>query len=174
MTRQDSPTQTALFACGTRRIEQPWANTIGHMRAQQYVALFDDAMTAFLSGSGLTDETLRNGSTSPVLTDMHVCYLKEVRPGDEVAIDAQVLGHDERRGQVFLTMRALPADAPAATCELAILNLDLDTRRPCPWLAEQTAIWQHLAAQHAALPVPPQAGRGVGTIGTVQDRPASS
>src|SRR5690606_30750379 len=47
------------FDCGTRRIEEDWANVIGHMRAHQYVALFDDANTAFLSGAGLTDASLR-------------------------------------------------------------------------------------------------------------------
>lgn len=162
------------FDCGTRRIEEDWANVIGHMRAHQYVALFDDANTAFLSGAGLTDASLRNGSTSPVLTDMHVCYLKEARPGDEVAFSAQVLGHDERRGRLILTMRVMPADVVAATCELAILNLDLDTRRPCPWLAGQAAIWRQLTAAHAALPVPPQAGRGIGAVRAVQDRQATS
>lgn len=174
MTRRGPSTPTQPFACGLCRIEEGWANVAGHMRAHQYVALFDDAMTAFLSGSGLTDASLRNGSTSPVLTDMHVCYLKEVRPGDEVAFSAQVLGHDERRGRLILTMHVMPADVLAATCELAIVNLDLDTRRPCPWLVGQIAIWQRLATAHAALPVPPQAGRGIGAIKTVQDWGASS
>lgn len=174
MTRQGSSAPAQPFACGTRRIEESWANVIGHMRAHQYVALFDDAMMAFLSGSSLTDGTLRNGTTSPVLTDMHVCYLKEVRPGEEVAFFAQALGHDERRGRVMLTMQAAPAGWLAATCELAIINLDLRTRRPCPWSAEQMATWQRLANEHAGLPHPPQAGRGIGAINPVQDRHASS
>lgn len=174
MTRPGSPTPAQPSACGVRRVEESWANVVGHMRAHQYVALFDDAMVEFLSGSGLTDETLRNGTTSPVLTDMHVCYLKEVRPGEEVAFFAQALGHDERRGRLILTMRLTPADVLAATCELAIVNLDLSTRRPCPWLPEQVAIWQQLIIQHSAVPVPPQTGRKIGPIETVQIRRASS
>lgn len=152
-----------LVDCGRRRIEADWVSVIGHLRAHQYVALFDSAMTAFLTGTGLTDAELRSGGTSPFLCDLHACYLKELGAGDEVGIAAQVLGVDEQRGRVILLMTTEPAGVLAATCELAILNIDLATRRPCQWSPAQTAIWQRLAASHARLPVPPQAGRAIGT-----------
>ncbi|MCL4766332.1 MAG: thioesterase family protein [Hyphomicrobiaceae bacterium] len=163
-----------LFACGERRIEPGWASAIGHMRAHQYVALFDDATTAFMSGCGLTDQHLLDGGTSPFLTEMHVSYLRELRPGEKVAVLAQVLGHDERRGRVILIMQVAPGQNPAATCELAVVNMDLAQRRPCPWSPQQAAIWSRLAAGHAGLPVPPQAGRAIGPIAPVQDRQTSS
>lgn len=162
------------FLCITRRIEPAWASAIGHMRAHRYVALFDDAMTAFLNRTGLTDLELRDGGTSPFLSEMHVTYLRELRPGEEVAIVAQVLGHDGRRGRVILVMTAAPAQTPAATCELAIVNIDLAQRRPCPWSPEQAATWRRLAAEHAALAAPPQAGRAIGAMTPVPDGPASS
>jgi acyl-CoA thioester hydrolase len=144
------------------------------MRAHQYVALFDEANTAFLCGAGLTDAELRRENTSPFLMDMHVCYLKEVRGGSDVALAVQVLGYDARRARVILMMQVLPGSVLAATCELAVLNMDLVTRRACPWTPDQMAIWRRLADEHADLPTPPQAGRAIVAISPLRDAPAPS
>lgn len=146
-------------------IEARRTNVLGHMRAAEYVALFDDAFLRFIEVTGLTGPDLRHGATSPFLLDLHAAYLKELRAGDRVRIAAQVLDVDPRRARIILLMADAPSGAKAATCELAILNMDMAARRPVPWSATQAPIWAELAAAHAALPAPPEAGRAIGPLG---------
>lgn len=147
-------------------IEARRCNVLGHMRAAEYVALFDDAFLEFIRLTGLTDQNLRHGTTSPFLLDLHATYARELRPGDRVAVSVQVLEQDARRARVILLMH-LAADGVAtlaATCELAILNMDMSQRRPVPWSDAQIPIWSDLIAAHGSLPAPLQAGRAIGPL----------
>lgn len=147
-------------------------NVLGHMRAAEYVALFDDAFLEFIRLTGLTGLDLKHGTTTPFLLDLHATYLREIKPGDQVAIAVQVLDQDARRARIILLMhhrgQASTAPAPqpslAATCELAMLNMDMQEKRPVPWSASQQLIWAELRAAHATLPMPPQAGRAIGPL----------
>ena len=139
-------------------------NALGHLRAAAYVTLFDDAIMAWFPRSGVTDAQLVHDSTSPFLMDLHTTYLRELKAHQPVAIAAQVLDVDARRVRIILLMTDLERQALCATCELAIINIDLATRRPTPWSAAQMAIWSGLHHAHAALPVPPQAGRAIGPL----------
>ena len=140
-------------------------NSLGHMRASEYVALFDDAFLAFVRLTGITGPDLRHGTTSPFLLDLHATYLKELGAGDRVAISAQALDVDPRRARLMLLMHTQPATKLAATCELAILNMDMASRRPVPWSVAQMAAWGELRAAHASLPLPAEAGRAIGPLG---------
>lgn len=124
------------------------------MRAAEYVALFDDGFLDFVARTGLTDSNLLHAGTSPFLLELNARYLRELRAGDQVRIAAQVLGADERRARLLLTMHVEPSGAAAATCELSILNMHLATRRPTPWSPAQAAIWAALAAANVRLTQP--------------------
>lgn len=151
-----------------RSVEPEWVSALGHMRAAQYVALFDDAIMVMLPGLGITDRVLRAGATSPFLSDLHATYLREVKGGERVHITGQLLEWDGRRVRIMLAMDV--AGAPAATCELLIVNMDLAARRPAAWSAAQAAAWTALAAAHAALPRPATAGRAVASLASSAGR----
>ncbi len=144
-------------------IREERCNVLGHMRAAEYVAFFDDAFLEFIRLTRLTGLDLKHGTTTPFLLDLHATYLREMRPGDQASISIQILDQDERRARVILLM-AQESGALAATCELAILNMDMTTRRPVPWSTEQLTIWGELKAAHASLQTPPQAGRAIGAL----------
>ncbi|HRD77702.1 MAG TPA: thioesterase family protein [Hyphomicrobiaceae bacterium] len=145
-------------------VKPDWVNSLGHLRAAHYVQIFDDAFMAMFPGLGLTDARLMCGSTSPVLADLHATYLAELRTGDRVSVAAQFLDADERRVRLILLMHALGVARLAATCELAIVNMDLTSRRPAQWSTEQTTILDRLKRAHASLPMPKQAGRSIGPL----------
>lgn len=146
------------------RVRPDQTNAQGHLRAAQYIAIFDDAIEVFFPMTGLADAQLRHGDASPFLMDMHTCYLAELRAGDEGSVTLQYLGHDARRARLILTMIG-PAGTPAATTELLLINMGLSSRRPAPWSPAQQAIWSELAAAHAGLATPAQAGRAIGAVG---------
>ena len=139
-------------------------NALGHLRAAEYVRLFDDAIPVFFPLTGLADQDLRHGTTSPFLMDLHACYLSELRAGEAVSIAARHLDHDARRARLILTMEAVADGRRCATCELLLINMDISARKPVPWSATQTAIWGQLKAAHASLPPLPQAGRAIGAL----------
>lgn len=139
-------------------------NALGHLRAAAYVALFDDAIMAWFPRSGVTDAQLLHAGTSPFLMDLHTTYLRELKARQHVAVAAQVLDVDARRVRLILLMTELQHQTLCATCELAIINMDLASRRPVPWSPAQMAIWSGLQQAHAGLAMPPQAGRAIGAL----------
>lgn len=140
-------------------------NALGHLKAAEYVRLFDDAIPVLFPLAGIADKDLRHANTSPFLMDLHACYLSELRPGETVEIAARHLDHDVRRARLMLTMDAVADGRLCATCELLLINMDVIARKPAPWSAAQLIGWDALRVAHASLPVLPQAGRAIGPLG---------
>lgn len=148
----------------TLTVSKSQVNAVGHLRASEYVKLFDDANTAFYVLAGLADANLVHGDTTSFLMDLHTCYLAELRAGEAVHIAVQVLEVDVRRVRLIYALTTATDGRLAATCELAIINMSLSTRRPVAWSSSQQAIWSELTAAHDAMPRPPQAGRAIGPL----------
>ena len=139
-------------------------NALGHLKASEYVRLFDDAIPVFFPLAGIADGDLRHVNTSPFLIDLHACYLSELRPGETVQIAARHIEHDARRARLMLTMDAVADGRLCATCELLLINMDVVARKPAAWTATQITAWDRLRTAHASLPLLPQAGRAIGSF----------
>lgn len=140
------------------RVRPEWLNASGHMRASQYVVLFDEAIQPFLARIGLSNP--REVGAAPFLLEMHTCYQRELRSGDEVRISVQALGMGGKRVHFIMFMRDGREDV-VATTELAIVNVTLESRRAQSWTRQQQDTLTALMSAHAGLPVPPQAGRAI-------------
>jgi acyl-CoA thioester hydrolase len=154
----------APFVVHHATVAKSQVNALGHLKAAEYVRLFDDAINRFFPMTGLADTDLRHGDTSPFLMDLHTCYLSELRAGEAVVIAARHMEQDARRARLILTMTAAADGRLCATGELLLINMSLAARKPAPWSAIQLALWGELGAAHAALPVLPQAGRAIGPL----------
>jgi acyl-CoA thioester hydrolase len=139
-------------------IRQEWLNASGHLRAAQYIVIFDQAIEVFLERIGLSGG--QDTGAAPFLLEMHTCYQKELHEGDTVRIEVQALGVAEKRVHLIMLMRT-PTGELAATTELAIANVALQTRRAYPWTTQQRDTLTTLVKAHGGLPVPPQAGRAI-------------
>jgi acyl-CoA thioester hydrolase len=140
------------------RVRPEWLNASGHMRAAQYIVLFDEAIESLLTRIGLSNA--REVGAAPFLLEMHTCYQRELRSGDEVHISVQALGMGGNRVHLIMFMRDSRDDV-VATTELAIVNIALDSRRAQSWTRQQQDTLTTLMSAHAGLPVPPQAGRAI-------------
>jgi acyl-CoA thioesterase FadM len=156
------PPVSPLVDLGRRTIDPAWINATGHLRAAEYVVVFEDAIGSFLDRIGCSAKDIRRTGTAPVLAEMHVLYRRELRAGETVAVSLQVLGLSERSAHVFLRMAETGSNELAASVELVIVNLALDGRKPAAWSASQLAVLRVLAEAHAVLPRPTEAGRGIG------------
>src|SRR5262249_47432622 len=102
----------------------------------------------------------RRGS-SLFTVETHVCYLRELAIRDQVTVDTQVLGEDEKRLHLFQTMRLVDTDTVPATCEVMAMHLDLVTRRSAPFPGDVRERIMRFAEATRHLPRPERAGRKI-------------
>lgn len=157
-------TSTEPFIVHHATVSKSQTNALGHLKASEYIRLFDDGINLFFPRTGLADADLKHGETSPFLMDMHTCYLSELRAGEAVVVAVQHLDHDARRARTILTLRAETDGRLCATTELLLINMHIGDRKPMPWSPRQVSLWNTLKTAHHALPVLPQAGRAIGPL----------
>jgi carnitine 3-dehydrogenase len=137
-----------------------WVDYNGHITESRYFQLAADATDAVLARLGVGGEYLE--STGAYYTvETHVCHIGQLRAGDRVAVRTQVLGGDEKRLHLFHEVKAIGADAPAATTEHLLLHVDAASGRVGPARGEVRERALGLIAEHAALPRPARAGRRI-------------
>lgn len=151
-----------LFQSGRISVQPEWIDYNGHMNVGYYLVAFDRASDALCDHLGCGEDYRRRESGSVFVVEAHVTYDREVREGDPLAFDTQVLDVDEKRLHLIHFMRHADEGFLAATNELMMVHVDMDSRRsaPFPPLVRDRA--KALLEAHRNLPRPPQVGRIIG------------
>lgn len=139
-----------------------WVDYNGHMNVAYYVLAFDHATDAFLESIGMDSELREKTGSSVFVAEAHVTYEDEVMENEIVEVSTQVVGIDEKRLHLFHRMYRRSDGALAATNELMILQVNLNTRRVGPFPDSVMLQLRDISAQHAELPRPEQLGRVMG------------
>lgn len=147
---------------GRVNVDVGWVNASGHMRAAQYVIQFEAAIERFLARIGLPEAEQRVAGAAPFLVEMHVCYRRELKAGEEVDISLQVLDLAVTRLHVIMVMQLAPSGRLVATTELDIVNIALQSRAPVPWPEPARVELEELRRAHAAIERPAETGRSIG------------
>ncbi len=85
-------------------VPEAWVDYNGHMRDGYYVVVFSSGIDGLMDRVGI-DATYRAATGCTLYSmEIHVNFLKEVRAGAPVAVDAQILDADEKRMQLFQRM----------------------------------------------------------------------
>jgi len=142
---------------GGRSVPPEWIDYNGHMMDAYYFLAFTEATEAFLDHVGLGAAYRTRTGGGIYTAESHLCFVSGVMQGAVLEYRTQLLGHDEKRMQVFHQMTS--AGNLAATCELMFLHVNDGRVRAMP--AEAAAAVAALAARHAALPRPDRAGRHI-------------
>lgn len=139
-----------------------WVDYNGHMNVAYYVLVFDHATDVFLNSIGMNIALRESTGSSVFVAEAHVTYEDEVMEGDIVDVSSQIIGSDEKRLHLFHRMYRRSDGALAATNELMILHVNLNTRRvgpfPDPVLLQLQDIW----TAHEEFSRPDQLGRVMG------------
>jgi acyl-CoA thioester hydrolase len=139
-----------------------WIDHNGHMNVAYYVLAFDHATDAFFQFLGIDDDyRARTGGTTFAL-ECHVAYLRELRAGDPMRFETQLLDCNRRHMHFFHTMYHGDEGYLAATAEWINTHVDLTTRRSADFHEPIYANLQAVMAEHGKLPRPEQAGRVIG------------
>ncbi len=145
-------------------VSPDWIDYNGHMSEAYYVLVFGHATDAFYDLIGMDDVFRRATRTSVYTVEAHINYLLEATVGQALEIETLVLGCDPKRLALFHTMRRGRAGPVLATTEVMALNVDKVRLKTAPFQPEPAARIAALAADHAQLARPENAGRRIATL----------
>jgi len=138
-----------------------WVDYNGHMNVAYYVLIFDHATDVLLDHVGLNEKHRNMTSESVFVVESHITYAQEVLEGAKVEIETLVLDVDDKRLQVFMTMREAGFSVTVATIEIMILHVDLSTRKSTPFPIQIKLELSQLKEKHSSLIQPSQIGRQI-------------
>jgi acyl-CoA thioester hydrolase len=143
-------------------VQPDWIDFNGHMNVAYYVLAFDQATDKFFDWLGLDAAYRKATNISSFALEHHVVYLREVQVGDPLRFTTQLLDHDAKRVHYFHRMYHESEGYLSATSEQISMHIHLAERRSIVLPPPHDARIEALAAAHATLPRPEQAGRVIG------------
>ncbi|MBV9523083.1 MAG: thioesterase family protein, partial [Alphaproteobacteria bacterium] len=142
------------------RVEPGWVDYNDHMTESRYLQVFGDASDALTAFAGV-DPAYRAAGYNYYTVETHIMHRREVAAGEAIHVATQILGADEKRLHLFHTLHRSRDETALATAEQMLLHVDMKASRACAAGADVAARLHRLAAGHAALPRPREAGRGI-------------
>ena len=134
----------------------------GHMNVGYYSVLFDKALDLPWDMLGLGYAGIKTSNRSSFALETHVTYQRELRVGDPIDFNFQLLDFDAKRIHYFMAMLHRRERWLAATSESISICIDMATRRSTAWHDEQIARLRLLQQAHQQRPRPAEAGRTIG------------
>ena len=138
-----------------------WIDYNEHLMDGYYAVAFAEATETFLDHVGLGAAYREETGLSIYTVESHLYYLRSVRAGARLRFSSQLLGLDAKRLYLFHRMIDAGTGDEVATNELMLLHVDIATERVTPIPPERRPAVEALAAEHATLPTPQNAGRRI-------------
>ncbi len=152
---------TDLFE--TRMTVAPeWIDHNGHMNVAYFVLAFDAATDAAYEAWGLGLQYPPESGCSVFTLGMNVDYLGELFEDDALTISTQLVDCDAKRVHYFHRMQRDTDGMLAAVNECLAINVNLDTRRACPFASAMQERLHAIRDRHAAHGLPDRFGRKLG------------
>ena len=139
-----------------------WIDYNGHMNVSYYVLAFDQGVDAFMELIGISPANIEQRQTSTFTLEMHVNFLHELRLGDPLRLNCQLLDFDTKRVHYFLHMHHAEDDYLAAVSEQIMVHVDLETRRSSEFPDDVRLALTNLMSAHHDLPRPEKSGSVIG------------
>jgi acyl-CoA thioester hydrolase len=141
------------------RVRPEYIDANGHMNVGYYTLLFDKALDLPWARLGIYSELILKTGKSSFALESHITYQRELKEGDPLAFEFQLLDFDAKRIHYFLKMFHAVERYLAATCEQISICVDMSTRRSTPWPETSLGLIAALHASHQSRPRPREAGR---------------
>ena len=139
-----------------------WIDYNGHMNVSYYVLAFDRGVDAFMELIGISPANIEQRQTSTFTLEMHVKFIHELRLGDPLRINCQLLDFDTKRVHYFLRMHHAEDGHLAAVSEQIMVHVDLETRRSSEFPGDVRLALTNLMSAHHDLPRPEKSGSVIG------------
>ncbi|WP_376087810.1 acyl-CoA thioesterase [Roseomonas sp. CCTCC AB2023176] len=113
-------------------VRPEWVDHYGHMNLAWYVLVFDMATDVLWPSLGL-GPAFRARSLGTFSAENWVAHAREVRQGDPLAAESEVIGHDAKRLLVRHRLFHAAEGWESARCEILFLCVHLERRRVTEW-----------------------------------------
>ena len=144
-----------------------WVDANRHMNDGYYAVAFGEASWRVQDHLGMdADYRARTGGTL-YSVEAHLTWARELTLGQRLHVESLVLGVDAKRLRVFHRLFASDEGYSAATMDVMMLHVvqGEDGVRTSPFPGDVARRLRTVAAEHAALGVPEEAGRSVRDVG---------
>lgn len=143
------------------KVESDWVDYNGHMTESRYLQVFGDASDGLFRYVGI-DADYRAAGFSYYTVETHMVNLREVAAEEPLYVTTQLLEVGGKRMRLFHSLHHGRDDTRLATAEQMLIHVDTRAGRACPVEGEVRERLMRIAAAHAGLPTPREAGRAVG------------
>lgn len=146
-----------------------WVDYNQHMTEAAYLTAVGWGSDALFSYIG-DDDAYRAAGHSFYTVETHIAYLREASEYEPILVTTRVLGVDRKRLHIYHEMFS-PAGQPGdtdgddtsdgtklCTCEQMLVHVDMTAGRSAPIPEQMRAALDAIAAAHATLPPPANAG----------------
>lgn len=117
-------------------IPESFRDENGHMNMRWYLHVYDDAGYALAEQFGLTPDFHQAHGSGGFDLEHHIHYLREIQPGDSVAVYARLVGHTAKRLHYLMFLVNETRGVLASIFECVNSFADLQQRRTAPFPPE--------------------------------------
>ncbi len=143
-------------------VQKDWIDYNGHMNDACYAIAFSHAGDAFMEKIGLGEKERAATKKSIFTLALVIRFVAEAKFGDRLSVSVQILECDKKRLRFWLEARRGDGTLVATSEQvLACVDLSSEKARVAEFPAEVGAKLDELAAEHAELPTPLEAGQGL-------------
>ncbi len=151
-----------LFARYKEVVKPEWIDVNGHMNVAYYVLAFDLATDAFLNSIGGGESYVHDQGGSFFIVEMNVSYKQELRLNNPLCFTTQVVDINPKKIHLYHRMYHQEEGYLAATNEILLLHIDMETRRSAPMNVDMLQQLERVKKAHECLPEPDNLSRRFG------------
>jgi acyl-CoA thioesterase FadM len=144
-------------------IPAAWVDYNDHLNDAYHTVAFSLAGDAFMERIGLGPAEREATGRTIYTLGLIIRYVAEAKLGERLSISLQVLETDAKRMRVWMEARRAGDEVLVSTTEQVFMCVDRTGERPraADFPAEMAAKLEIVAADHAQLPTPLEAGQGL-------------
>jgi len=113
------------------KIKAEWIDYNGHMNVAYYLLAFDEAIDEINQKLGLGPNYKKQTNKSTFALECHIIWLDELKLNETISFDIQLIDHDRKRIHFFVKMMNEKKNILAATYEVLLMHMDLNTKKSC-------------------------------------------
>jgi acyl-CoA thioesterase FadM len=114
-------------------VQPAWIDENDHVDTMYYKEIADRSVVALFRRMGITSDYRTRMRATFFQAEMHICYERKLRLGDEVEVRSWVIGVDSKRIHQLHEIYRTADGVRAATVELMTLHVSEETRRVSPF-----------------------------------------
>jgi acyl-CoA thioester hydrolase len=141
-------------------VKAEWIDHNGHLNMAYYNVLFDHGIDHLFERLGCGPAYVATSRLSFFTAETHICYLRELKQGEQVHTLIHLLEHDEKRLRIYQELCHRDGWV-SATCEGLFLHVDLSGPKVVAMPEDLQSAVAHVAESHAKLAQPSRAGRAI-------------